>query len=97
MTRISLRANIVYHVYNRRVLKGTLFRSRSDYNCFIIKINTLKAKYSIEVLSYCLMPNHFHFMVLVNELDATVITDGVAQSDAVGIQRSAQSDADGKR
>lgn len=63
MVRIQLSAHIIYHVYNRGVLKRTLFRLNPDYKFFINKIHSLKTKYSIEVLSYCLMPNHFHMLV----------------------------------
>lgn len=64
---MKLSNHTIYHVYNRGVLKRNLFRTKSDYIYFINRISTLKAKYSIEILSYCLMPNHFHILIYARE------------------------------
>lgn len=62
-----LSKHIIYHVYNRGVIKRQIFNVRSDYNYFITRINHLKTKYSIDVLTYCLMPNHFHILLYARE------------------------------
>ncbi|MCX6793918.1 MAG: transposase, partial [Candidatus Gottesmanbacteria bacterium] len=69
-----------YHIYNRGVDKGLIFREDHDYKTFLsfLKIylslqgDSLKVSPSrklknyfgeIELLCYCLMPNHFQLFV----------------------------------
>jgi putative transposase len=52
-----------YHVYNRGVLKMTLFKSATDYLRFILKMSLLKKRYPVDILCYCIMPNHFHLLI----------------------------------
>lgn len=67
-----------YHVYNRGVNKERIFHDEQDYRTFISLIErymgigtarrgngTLYEDFSgrLEILAYCLMPNHFHFFV----------------------------------
>lgn len=51
-----------YHVYNRS--NEILFRSRENYLFFLRKIRELVLPYA-HVLSYCLMPNHYHFILRI--------------------------------
>jgi len=53
----------VFHFYNRAVDGGLLFREKSDYNTFLIKLNLFIVKYPADIFAYCLMPNHFHFLL----------------------------------
>jgi putative transposase len=55
----------IYHVYNRGVDKKTIFHTDKDYWRFIEKMVELKQKCPIDMLAYCLMPNHFHLLVRV--------------------------------
>lgn len=68
-----------YHVYNRGVDKNSIFRDEKDYKTFLsyLKIYltqeappsvppTRKLKNyfeEIQLLCYCLMPNHFHLLI----------------------------------
>lgn len=69
-----------YHIYNRGVDKGIIFREDKDYKTFLsflkfyltLQGDSLKVAPSrklrnyvgeIELLCYCLMPNHFHLLV----------------------------------
>lgn len=56
----------IYHVYNRGNDKQPIFFTEANYIYFLTKIKTEWKKYC-DVLCYCLMPNHFHFMLLPNE------------------------------
>lgn len=61
-----------YHVYNRGNRKQQIFLRYRDYERFLDKVIEYKKKYSLEILAYCLMPNHFHF--LIQQLAANAIS-----------------------
>lgn len=56
----------VYHVYNRGNAKQSIFFTEANYQYFLNKIKNEWKKYA-DILCYCLMPNHFHFMLVPNE------------------------------
>ncbi len=58
--------NEIYHVYNRGNDKQTIFFNDNNYIFFLNKVRKEWKPYC-EILSYCLMPNHFHFMLVPNE------------------------------
>lgn len=55
----------IYHIYNRSAGKKTIFHSDQDYHRFLLKMVEYKSKFPIDILAYCLMPNHFHFLVRI--------------------------------
>ncbi len=60
-----------YHVFNHAVGSENLFRSEENYGYFLDKFKTLMMPVC-KVYAYCLMPNHFHFLIQVkakNELN----------------------------
>lgn len=74
-----------YHVYNRGVAKQPIFIDSKDYKIFISLINrymnpeadTSKWRHvypnyadRLELLAYCLMPNHVHFLIYQNDESA---------------------------
>lgn len=52
-----------YHVYNRGNRKQNIFLSYRDYERFLKKVKEYKEKFKISILGYCLMLNHFHFLL----------------------------------
>ncbi len=56
----------VYHVYNRGNDKQQIFFDDEDYQDFLRRMKVY-LKPESDLLCYCLMPNHFHFMLSVNE------------------------------
>lgn len=54
--------NHIYHVYNRGNNRQTIFFSRENYLFFLKKVRSHLLPVC-EMLAYCLMPNHFHFLV----------------------------------
>lgn len=53
-----------YHIYNRGFNKQLLFFAEDDYQRFTNKIEEYQKKFpSIKIYAYCLLPNHFHFLL----------------------------------
>jgi len=52
-----------YHINNRGLSKKKIFYTKEDYEWFINQISIYKKKYNIDVICYCLMPNHFHLII----------------------------------
>ena len=60
-----------YHIYNRGAHKADIFRDDRDY-VYLLKLVKEKSKESdISVIAYCLMDNHYHFLLRQNG-DATI-------------------------
>ena len=62
-TARSAPGKMVYHVLNRGVGKNPLFFSDDDYLAFERVIADTLEKRPMRILSYCLMPNHWHFVL----------------------------------
>lgn len=52
-----------YHIYNRGNRKQQIFFRHRDYERFADKVIEYKKKYPLEILAYCLMTNHVHFLI----------------------------------
>jgi len=52
-----------FHVLNRAVARLTLFEKEEDYAAFERVLAEAHALVPLPILSYCLMPNHWHFVV----------------------------------
>jgi putative transposase len=58
--------NHYYHVYNRGAHKADIFRSDADYVMLLNIIQEKKSEFDISVIAYCLMDNHYHFLLRQN-------------------------------
>jgi putative transposase len=56
----------IYHIYNRGNNRQTIFFSDNNYFYFLRKCH-LYLKPCGNILAWCLMPNHFHFLIHVND------------------------------
>lgn len=54
---------ICYHVINRGNRRATVFHSAEDYDFFVRLMERACARIAMRVLAYCVMPNHFHFVL----------------------------------
>ena len=55
-----------YHIYNRGINSGKIFSSDENYLFFLSKFATYLNPVC-DVFAYCLMPNHFHFLIRVKK------------------------------
>jgi putative transposase len=62
--------NEIYHIYNRGNNKQPIFFSYDNYLFFLRKINN-QLKPICDILCWCLMPNHFHFIINTKEASCT--------------------------
>lgn len=63
---MKFKSGEIYHVYNRGNNRQRLFYERENYLLFLQKVR----KYVVpqcDILAYCLMPNHFHFLIHANK------------------------------
>jgi len=60
--RIDIRDEI-YHVLNRANAGMEIFKKEKDYEAFESIIQETKEKNPVKLFSYCLMPNHWHFIL----------------------------------
>ncbi len=58
----------VYHIYSRSINSEKLFVTEDNYQFFLEKWKKLILPW-FKVYAYCLVPNHFHFLVKVRELN----------------------------
>ena len=64
----------IYHIYNQGNNGQKIFFDRENYLFFLKKIKKHISPYA-DIMAWCLMPNHFHLMVLVNHEELFVDAD----------------------
>lgn len=52
-----------YHLYNRGARRLTIFPDEASYLSVLKMIKEYCQKYHFTLIAYCLMPNHYHFLV----------------------------------
>jgi putative transposase len=76
---VALETGDIYHIMNRGVEKRKIFLSKSDFEHFLEGMDHYRSSESklsrklgskhnlnkelVEILAYCLMPNHFHLLL----------------------------------
>ena len=68
MVQSKLEFGLFYHLYNRGNNRGSLFTEERNYYYFLDLIR----KYLhpiIDLYAYCLLPNHFHLLIKVKDLE----------------------------
>jgi len=56
-----------YHVYNRGNCRERIFWDDTDYREFEDFLLDLAGRMNIDLYAWCLMPNHFHFLIVTPE------------------------------
>lgn len=59
-----------YHIYNRGVNRGLIFFERENYLFFFRRLREHILP-SANLVAYCLMPNHYHLLVMVKPWEQT--------------------------
>lgn len=52
-----------FHFYNRAINEERMFYQRDDYILLLKKLKSVLKLYPSTFFAYCLMPNHFHFLI----------------------------------
>lgn len=55
----------IYHVFNQGNNKQSIFFEKENYDFFLSKMKKHVLPYS-DIICYCLMPNHFHWLIRPN-------------------------------
>lgn len=56
-----------YHVYNRGVNRQAIFASEANYYFLLRRVKQFLPSYQIRIIACSLMPNHYHFLVGVDQ------------------------------
>lgn len=56
----------IYHIYNQGNNRMSIFYDKENYLFFLNKMRTYLLPYA-DIIAWCLMPNHFHWMIYVRE------------------------------
>ena len=71
----------LHHICNQGNNKQKIFFERENYLFFLRKVKKYILPYA-DILAWCLMPNHFHFMVFVKNDIRQVDIESFTQSEA---------------
>jgi len=69
----------IYHIYNQGNNRQKIFFRRENYLFFLGKMKEYILPYG-DIMAWCLMPNHFHWMVYIKETTIIVSNEGVTKS-----------------
>ncbi|NTE05383.1 transposase [Agrobacterium tumefaciens] len=64
---MKIEENSYYHLYNRGNNKELIFYEKENYHFFLERFKKHISPH-VDVFAYCLMPNHFHFFLRINNL-----------------------------
>ena len=89
---MNLEKGYIYHIYNQGNNRRKIFFNRDNYLFFLKKIKSYVSPYA-DILAWSLMPNHFHLMVLVREVELSVQekSNTMTRSHVVNTHRVTQS------
>ncbi len=77
---MQLEKGYLYHIYNQGNNQRKIFFKRENYLFFLKKIKIYVSPYA-DIIAWCLMPNHFHLIILMREEELPVSeSDTMTQS-----------------
>jgi len=63
-------AGVIFHVLNRGAFQHRLFSQRAEYAAFIEVLTEGLTRFEVLLLALCVMPNHFHLVLVPRTDDA---------------------------
>lgn len=82
-----LERNHIYHIYNQGNNKQKIFFREDNYLFFLQKMKSHLLPYA-DIMAWCLMPNHFHWMIYVREVEACYKSGGAYMSGGATFSRT---------
>jgi len=83
-----LEQNHIYHIYNQGNNRQQIFFNRENQLFFVQKMSDYLLPFC-DIMAWCLMPNHFHWMVYVCETEVEILArEGVSQRDTLSIKQN---------
>jgi putative transposase len=79
---MKVNPNQLFHIYNQGNNRERLFYERADYIAFLTKYREFVQPFC-ETVAYCLMPNHFHFILYLTDQSTEEVMLGVIKSTKV--------------
>ena len=83
-------AGALYHVMNRGNRRERVFRTQADYGLFLNRLGRFAGEFGVEVLGYCLMPNHFHLFLRTRQANLSRFMQSLLTSFTVVVNRRDQ-------
>lgn len=77
----------IYHIYNQGNNKQKIFFREDNYLFFLQKMKSHLLPYA-DIMAWCLMPNHFHWMIYVREVEARYTSGGAYASGGATLSRT---------
>lgn len=71
---IPFETDAYFHIYNHANGTEDLFREKQNYHFFLLKYIKYLVPFT-DTLAYVLMPNHFHILIKIKDLDDIQIFD----------------------
>lgn len=78
-----------YHIYNKAVTDNKLFNEEKNYHFFISKIKKYLLD-CVDVIAYCLMPNHYHLIIQLKNTELSRSMQLLAMSYATAVNKMYQ-------
>ncbi len=72
---MQFQEDYIYHIFNQGNNRQKIFFKRDNYLYFLGKIKEYILPYA-DILAWCLMPNHFHLMVYIREVEVVIGSEG---------------------
>lgn len=80
-------ANGYYHIFNRGNNRQPIFYERENYLYFLRQLRKYFILDKVEIVAYCLMPNHYHLLVCLKSDNFATLVQPFALSYAKAINK----------